>query len=69
MKITTKLWHHSSFRDTNGISVWELVKVNGKLVQCDHKDSMGRSAWIPTFKGGDTYQCQKCGKEMDVTSE
>lgn len=25
--------------------------------------------WIPTFQGGDTYRCIKCGKEIDMTED
>jgi len=27
---------------------------------CDHD-------YEPTFQGGDTYKCSKCGKEIDIT--
>jgi rubrerythrin len=26
-------------------------------------------AWTPTFQGGDTYRCKKCGKEIDMTED
>ena len=29
---------------------------------CDHN-------FEPTFQGGDTYQCTKCGKEIDMTED
>ena len=29
---------------------------------CNHK-------FLPTFKGGDTYKCSKCGKEIDMTED
>lgn len=29
---------------------------------CDHD-------YEPTFQGGDTYQCGKCGKEIDMTED
>jgi len=25
--------------------------------------------WVPTFQGGDTYCCKKCGKEIDMTED
>jgi len=25
--------------------------------------------WVPTFQGGDTYRCKKCGKEIDMTED
>jgi DNA-directed RNA polymerase subunit RPC12/RpoP len=29
-------------------------------MNCDHD-------WVPTFEGGDTYRCRKCGKKIDMT--
>lgn len=29
---------------------------------CDHD-------FVPTFQGGDTYKCSKCGKEIDMTED
>ncbi len=25
--------------------------------------------WEPTFQGGDTYKCKKCGQEIDMTED
>jgi hypothetical protein len=25
--------------------------------------------WVPTFEGGDTYRCLKCGKFVDMTED
>ena len=29
---------------------------------CDHD-------YEPTFQGGDTYKCNKCGKDIDMTED
>jgi hypothetical protein len=29
---------------------------------CDHD-------YVPTFQGGDTYKCSKCGHEIDMTED
>ena len=29
---------------------------------CDHD-------YEPTFQGGDTYRCSKCGKQIDMTED
>lgn len=33
-----------------------------KQATCSHD-------WTPTFQGGDTYRCKKCGKEIDMTED
>lgn len=37
-------------------------KKNKKMTVCDHR-------YYPTFQGGDTYKCEKCGNEIDITED
>jgi len=40
-------------------------EVTTRKKQC--KD--GEHDFIPTFQGGDTYKCSRCGKEIDMTED
>ena len=46
-----------------------LRRFPGRKITETPKRAVCTHSWIPTFQGGDTYRCKKCGKEIDMTED